>query len=221
MKKMMMIAAAVLMALTANGQVIKSVTKVDVSMTKVELDTLRTHYAEQDAEYLLVLADLQKQLESDKNTELKKERTIYKSESSYLKSQQKNYKEAKKHLDSQKKTMKSEISTYEKEIKLLEKESKNIIKTSTDKAEAEKITTSYGERINNCKQEIIKCKSRLADLNTRDTERLKDWQIGLAKYESQLKVKDAQLKHYEETNKANLNMVKAEVKAIQAKMKGK
>lgn len=217
----MIMAAAALMALTANAQVIKSVTKVNATMTEVQLDTLRAHYAEQDAEYLLVLADLQKQLESDKNTELKKERSIYKEETSYLKSQQKNYKEAKKMLDTQKKNMRAEIKAYEKEIKTLEKESKDLVKNSIESEETKRIAANYGERINHCKDEITKCKSRLSRLNTEESERLKDWQINLAKFESQVKVKDAQLKHYEEANKANLGMVKAEIKAIQAKMKGK
>lgn len=220
MKKIIIVLSAIMLSGIMQAQILKEVTAFSSEITDFSIDEVRS-YKTTDAEYLVVLNDLKAQLTTDQSVDLKKEKTILKNELSYLKTQKKNFNAAQKHLAEQKKFYKSEIKNYEKEIKNMEKEQKASLNTVTDPDAARNITVQYEERINRLRANINADNQKLTELNTVETERLKKWQLGIAMYESDLKAKQVRITAYENSVKANLGIIKSEIKATEAAIKGK
>lgn len=214
MKKTILFAAAMMVAVFANAQ---HVTPLD-SITEFQLDSMRITYVNNAAGLLLELQALQAAVEADVQ-KLKDAEKQLKEETAYSKSLAKYAKSGISALAGIEKSYNTDISGLQKLRGVLDEELTTIHKLTTIKDDhIQKLEeslksqiTPIGEQINNLQTELKNIAQRKASLT--------EQQNALAIYDQEIQNKGAQLKTLQAQVKLNKDAIKDELKVAKVAAK--
>lgn len=214
MKRTLLIAAVAALSAALSAQ---NVTPLNLNTAEFDLDSIREQ-AGNDEQYVIDLEAISRQVKADKDIINLAVKTA-KSERNYYKAQVKLNKQRKKELASQEKMYKSQEKADKKEHKLIEKERNALLKDAAlDQQSLTETNAGLEER-----EARLRDKERDRDYHLkeikRDRELLKDDMIALSSYELDLKDKEAKIKHLQQTNKLQGQMLKNEIKSTKSKIK--
>lgn len=216
MKKTICVLA--LAALSAAALSAREVLPINVTLTDLKLDSLRTVLADSLDVYQSKLEVLEKALKTDKG-EIDMAKKQLKSEQSYAKSQEKLHKQKEKNFKEQSKALDKQEKTNKKERKDIEKLRKAYLK---DKKLDQRTVSAYVHDLDGRATRLDQADRNIAakrmDLQ-KEWEVLKNDMIELTDFNHALKNKESELKNMEQRNKLDTNSVKNEKKIVSGRIK--
>ena len=216
MKKLMCIMALAATCFTAS--MAQTVTPLNVSITEVNLDSLRGPGMENLEGYRNELVRLQQALKVDMD-EIKMAKNQLKTEQTYVKNQTKLQKDREKNFKAQEKVLNTQEKNNKKERKDIEKQRKDFLKnTALDQRTVDYNVRALDDRANRIDQSDRDIAYKRTDIQ-REREQLKNEIIALADYNYALQSKASELKNMETKNKLDAGMVKSEIKNVDGQIK--
>lgn len=215
MKKMFMMAAALIAALTMNAQ---HVTPLDVKMVDVNLEPLRTEYKADKNAYLVQLQHLELDLKGNAEV-LKQARKQLDEEKAYSKCIADYVKYATKLLKTYEKSCQEEIKDLNDMLTTIDKQTATAQKLAliVDTSKPKFIGHMANERGQVAEQ--IEKVTALQQMIVRQQAQVGTIQAGLDIYNAEITTKDNDLTLKDNVLKANTDMVKQELKNVKAEIK--
>lgn len=215
MKKVMLLAAVIVAALSINAQ---HVVPVSLNLTEYKLDSLRVQYVNDPVGYLAQLQQVEIAQKQDADElkslqkQLKDEKNFAKERAGLLKDADKVLKQLEKDTQSSNKALISLRNGMEKSHRSIQKQS------LVNQDAKETTTASISEYKALVEQEIHASSARLTQISKVKSS-VASAHTGLESFNAEVASKEAKIKELEAKQKANVAEIKAQIKAAKEAVK--
>lgn len=217
MKKSILVLAALAMSLGLSAQ---HVTKLNIELVSITLDSMRTQYADNLPMYkseLQRIQEVQDAYKKDLNNaakELKEEKSYAKDVAAYLKQKESTYTTLQKLYTNEQDKLTDMRDAIEKQVSRIQKANRLNSETRDDSRKELDIEKTNIER--SLKEVELRLKSI-----SKVIEGLPAEQAALTTFNVEIQQKENDLKQLQATQKTNVNTLKTELKTVKAAQKGK